>query len=128
MSSVDIIVVNTTGASLYVTDSRGSDLSGVTKGQLIINGQAVKVASFNKGIGGADHWDWIYFGKEKDISVYQIYMESTGLGKTYLFIGNYDSNASQSNGNPSPFTDKNCWLAGIADGGNWIYTFVGTPS
>ncbi len=128
MATHNIIVVNLTGAPLFVTGSYGSDLSGMTEGQQIPNGSDATVAQWNAGSGPVDNWDYIYLGKQSGALDYQCYMESTSTGTTYQFLGFYSSNPNNNNSNPKPFTNGSCYLVGRTPNDDWVYIFLTSPS
>jgi hypothetical protein len=129
MSTHNIIVVNLTGAPLFVTGHYGSDLSGMTEGQQIANGTSATVAQWNAGSSVQDNWDFIYFGRHGGELEYQIYMEKTAVSQNkYQFMGFYAPNPNNQNSNPKPFNNKSCSVTGRTPGDDWVYVFLTSPS
>ena len=128
MANHNIIVVNLTGGSLFVTGSFGSDLSGLTEGLQIPNGSSATVAQWNAGSGLQDNWDFVFFGRKGGELDYQIYMESTAVGKPYQFMGFYSVDHNNQNSNPNPFTNGSCSVTGRTANDDWVYTFLTSPS
>ena len=116
MAKLPMIVVNQTNNTLVVKAPpgqnnayRGGDLSDVATGVEIGPNIGRIIAWYNTPSNGSDNWDWIYLQDLGTMAYYQIYVEwnnKPATNSTYAFFGYYNSNSSQSNGNPSPFENE----------------------
>lgn len=118
----NLYIVNFTSIPLFVTGTRGTDISGTKVGQRI-EATPTLVGTFNAS--GMDSWDWMNLGTTPGENRFQIYVERHH-STSYACFGYYDPNSTQADSNPTPFP-KGVSLATHLDNGDFLYILLAKP-